>query len=89
MAGDPRAKSATEQPREAFESSIFALEAAKKDVEAAEMQLETVLAEIRVAPRAEKRAVSQAIESALERLRAARAKVVAAEATLANEKKKP
>ena len=53
---------------------------------AAETKLESVLSEIRVAPRAEKTAVSQAIESALLSLRSARGKVEEAEKTLAKER---
>ena len=75
----------TEVPTKVLESSLATLEEAKLAVEAAETELETVLAEIRVAPRAEKTAVSRAIESALDRLRTARAKVADAEETLANE----
>lgn len=55
------------------------LDDARTDVEQAEARLEAVLAELRVAPRAEKVAVSRAIEDALERLRNARAKLSAAE----------
>lgn len=55
------------------------LEDARIDVEQAEAQLEAVLAELRVSPRAEKVAVSRAIEEALLRLRDARAKLSAAE----------
>ncbi len=69
----------------AHETSLAKLEQAKRDVEAAEAQLEAVLSEIRVAPRAEKTAVSRAIECALERLRAARASLVEAETILAKE----
>lgn len=55
------------------------LEDARSDVEQAEARLEGVLAELRVAPRAEKVRVSRAIEEALERLRNARAKLSVAE----------
>ena len=55
------------------------VEDAKADVEQAEKRLETVLAELRVSPRAEKVAVSSAIEEALQRLRDARVKLTAAE----------
>ncbi len=55
------------------------LEDARNDVEQAEAKLEAALAGLRVLPRAEKVAVSCAIEEALDRLRAARAKLTAAE----------
>ena len=55
------------------------LAGARADVAAAEARLEAVLAELRVSPRAEKVAVSRAIEDALERLRGARNKLSAAE----------
>lgn len=61
------------------------LEEAKHEVEAAELELEKMLSEMRIAPRAEKTTVSAAIESALQRLRTARAKVEDAEKTLAKE----
>jgi hypothetical protein len=73
---------------EVLESSLATLEEGKRAVEAAEVQLETLLSEIRVAPRAEKTAVSRGIESALEGLRTARAKVAAAEEILAAEAKR-
>jgi hypothetical protein len=69
----------------ALEAAIKTLEEAEADVAAAEGQLEAVLAEIKTAPRAEKTNVSRPIELALDRLRAARAKVAAAEATIASE----
>ena len=50
-------------------------------MEQAEKRLETVLAELRVSPRAEKVAVSSAIEEALQRLRDARVKLTSAEST--------
>jgi hypothetical protein len=56
------------------------LEDARNDVEQAGAKLESVLAGLRALPRAEKVAVSRAIEEALDRLRAARAKLTAAEA---------
>ena len=68
-----------------IETSLAKLEAAKRDVEAAEGQLEALLSEILVAPRAEKTAVSRVVENALQRLRAARSSLVEAEATLAPE----
>jgi hypothetical protein len=70
----------------ALDGAIAALEEAKGEVIAAETKLESVLSEIRVAPRAEKTAVSQAIESALLSLRSARGKVEEAEKTLAKER---
>ncbi|HVH44782.1 MAG TPA: hypothetical protein VM925_20655 [Labilithrix sp.] len=67
-----------------LESSLSNLELARVDVEEAEKQLEAVLANLRVMPRAEKTAVSTAIEQALQRLRDARARVTTAEATIAS-----
>lgn len=61
------------------------LDDARTDVEQAEARLEAVLAELRVAPRAEKVGVSRAIEEALERLRNARAKLSVAEITRAGD----
>jgi hypothetical protein len=55
------------------------LEAAKLDVEQAATSLEALLADLRVAPRAEKTAVSSAIEDALSRLRHAQTKLVEAQ----------
>lgn len=66
----------------AVKASLSTLDEAKQDVQEAESSLETVLADLRVAPRAEKTAVSGAIEGALGRLRQARAKLATAEATL-------
>lgn len=64
--------------------AIGVLEEAKRAVEAAETELESTLAEIKVMPRAEKTAVSRSLELALDRLRLARSRVVMAERILAN-----
>jgi len=65
-----------EEPRAlARESAPSPLEDAHNDVALAEARLEAVLAELRVSPRAEKVAVSRAIEEALARLRDARSKL--------------
>ena len=77
MSTEPRAR--------ALQTSLTNLAECKRAVEDAEEKLEALLSEIRVAPRAEKTAVSSAIESALERLRLARAKVVDAESTISRE----
>lgn len=74
-----------ESSKAAVKRALAELDAAKRDVETAESKLETVLAEIRVAPRAEKTAVTQAIQDSLDRLRAARVKVADAESILARE----
>jgi hypothetical protein len=74
--------------RTALDQAISALEQAKTEVKAAEGQLESLLSEIQVAPRAEKTSVSRAIESALSGLRSARTKVDDAETTLATEREK-
>jgi hypothetical protein len=71
--------------KNAKKSALATLEAGKRAVEDAEAELERVLSELRVAPRAEKTAVSAAIESALSRVRTARASVVDAERMLADE----
>ncbi len=67
----------------ALKASLASLEQAKLAVETAEMQLETVLSDLRVAPRAEKTSISTALESALATLRLARTRVVEVETTLA------
>jgi hypothetical protein len=69
-----------------LDQAVVTLDEAKLEVEAAKAQLEKVLSEIQVAPRAEKTAVSAAIEGALERLRTAHSKVESAERTLASER---
>jgi hypothetical protein len=73
------------QDKAALELAL--LEEGKKAVEDAQTALETLLSEIRVAPRAEKTAITSGIESALERLRLAREKVSDAE-QIAREVKK-
>lgn len=75
-----------EQKREedTTSSALATLEAGKRAVEEAEAELERALSELRIAPRAEKTSVSAALESALSRVRAARASVVAAERVLAS-----
>lgn len=69
--------------KEVLESSLSNLELARVDVEDAEGRLETILAELRVAPRAEKTAVSTAIEQALQSLRDARERLATTETTIA------
>ena len=76
MSVDPRAA--------VLDESLSCLEEARRDVEAAEKQLEQVLADIRIAPRAEKTSVSKAIELALNQVRAARVKVTDAESVVAS-----
>ncbi|MDP9036255.1 MAG: hypothetical protein M3O50_15750 [Myxococcota bacterium] len=49
---------------------------AKKELLAAEGELEKALAEIRVAPRAEKTTINAIVEAAFENLKGARAKLV-------------
>lgn len=71
--------------KNATKLALATLEAGKRAVEDAEAELERVLSELRVAPRAEKTAVSAAIESALAQVRTARARVAEAERTLADE----
>ncbi len=66
-------------------SALATLEAGKRAVEDAEAELERALSELRVLPRAEKTAVSAAIESALSRVKLARASVIDAELLLADE----
>lgn len=66
-------------------SALATLEAGKRAVEDAEAELERALSELRVLPRAEKTAVSAAIESALSRVKLARASVIDAEQLLADE----
>jgi hypothetical protein len=78
---DPNAgaKPELEVPAGGPESARARLEEARNDVTKAEVRLEAVLAELRVSPRAEKVAVSRAIEDALQRLRNARTTLSAAE----------
>ena len=74
----------TEEARvAALKLSLASLEEGKNAVEDAASKLEALLAELQVAPRAEKTNVSTAIETALERLRTARAKVLEAETVIA------
>jgi hypothetical protein len=76
----------TEESRKAaLKTSLSKLEEGKAAVEDAATKLETLLSELRVAPRAEKTSVSNAIETALERLRTARVKVQEAEKVIATE----
>lgn len=72
--------------RTALDHAVATLEQTKHELEAAKTELEQVLSEIRVAPRAEKTAVSTAIEGALRRLRNAHTKVNDAEKTLAKQR---
>jgi hypothetical protein len=74
----------TEIPKEVLQSSLSNVELARVDVEDAESRLEAVLADLKAAPRAEKTAVSTAIEQALQRLRDARAKLATAEVTISS-----
>jgi hypothetical protein len=69
----------------ALQISLAKLEEGKAAVEDAASKLEALLADLRVAPRAEKTNVSNAIETALERLRTARVKVAEAEKVIATE----
>lgn len=69
----------------ALKTSLAKLEEGKAAVEDAADKLETLLSELRVAPRAEKTNVSNAIETALEALRTARVKVQEAEKVIATE----
>lgn len=64
-------------------AALAALTAAKAEVASGERELERLLSEIAVAPRAEKTSVSRTIEQALQRLRSGRSKMEEAERTLA------
>jgi hypothetical protein len=70
---------------EAVARSLEILSDCKAAVDAAEAQLASALAQLEVVARAEKTAVSSAIEGGLLRLREARVRVAEAEATLARE----
>lgn len=64
-------------------TALTALDSAKDEVSSGERELERLLSEIAIAPRAEKTSVSKTIEQALQRLRAGRAKMEEALRTLA------
>ncbi len=66
-----------------IEAALASLQEAKDEVAASEAQLERVISEIQVAPRAAKTGISEVVEQALGLLRDARAKVVIAEEVLA------
>jgi len=70
---------------DAVARSLEILSDCKTAVDAAEDQLRSALAQLEVVARAEKTAVSSAIEGGLVRLREARVRVAEAEATLARE----
>ena len=74
-----------EAKRDARKRALENLETARAAVESAQADLERLLTEVDVAPRAEKVAVSQIVLSALSRLREANASVLRAEAVLASE----
>ena len=61
------------------------IDAAKTELTAAEADLDKVLREIRMAPRAEKTAISEVVQKAFTELRAARAKLVELEEDLVAE----
>lgn len=75
----------TEAKRDALKLARENLEKARAAVESAQTDLEHLLTEVSVAPRAEKVAVSEILQSALSRLREANAAVLLAEAALASE----
>jgi hypothetical protein len=58
------------------------IEAAKNEMTAASSDLERILREIKIAPRAEKTKISEVVEKAFAELRAARAKLVELEQEL-------
>lgn len=58
---------------------ISNIEAAEREVKGAEAEIETLLADLRVMPRAEKTTISAALESAFKKLRAARLNLEALE----------
>jgi len=61
------------------------MEAAERDIGAAEEDLGRMLREIKVAPRAEKTTITEVVERAFTTLRAARARLVRLEEALAAE----
>lgn len=61
---------------------VAEMEAAARDIAAAEEDLGRVLREIKVAPRAEKTTVTEVVESAFTTLRAARARLARLEEAL-------
>lgn len=61
------------------------IDAAKRDMSAAEADLEAVLSAIKVEPRAQKTTTSAAVEDAFKKLRAARAALGELEEIVANE----
>jgi hypothetical protein len=66
---------------------LVRLRAAKGEISDAETELGTALREIRIAPRAEKTAITAVIEDALKKVRSARATVAELEELLSPESK--
>ena len=62
--------------------AVHAIGAAVRDVEAAELELEKVLSTVAIAPRAEKVAISEPVERALDRLREVRSQLSEVEAAI-------
>lgn len=71
--------------RENLRQLVERIERAKAEVDAAEGQLEQVLRELTVAPRAEKTTVSRGVESAFSKLRAVKSDLDVLEKMLAEE----
>jgi hypothetical protein len=66
---------------------LTSIESAKRDISAAEGELEQAIRDLQVVPRAEKTTISKVLEDAVARVRAARTKLSKLETLVVTEKK--